>query len=108
MTSHKHAWTKGPWIAASAYSSVVGIPIVAQTGKRIANTSMPGFPDDYGNDETNLANARLISAAPEMYEALKKAEELYQVGIIAAPNGLFDEVQELRRAALTKAEGGAG
>lgn len=35
-----------------------------------------------------------------LVEALRKAEELYQVGLLNAPDGLADEVVSLRRTAL--------
>ncbi len=55
--------------------------------------------------DNDLANARLIAAAPDLVKALEKAEELYQLGILNATDGLCDEVVELRRAALSKASG---
>jgi hypothetical protein len=62
---------------------------------------------DAADAEEWEANARLIAAAPELLAALEKAEELYHLGIINAPDGLFDEVQSLRRAAIAKATGAA-
>ena len=49
------------------------------------------------------ANARLISAAPDLYEALKAINELYLVDGGGYPDQI-DKVQEIARAALTKAK----
>ena len=66
----------GPWRAASGPSSIVGWPVVAQSGRLICNVSFIQNTDDItGPDyaaykEQCGANARLIAAAPLMYEAL--------------------------------------
>jgi len=51
-----------PWIAASKFSSVVGVPIVNQTGQHVANTSMPGLPEEWPDHRKQRAeaNAALI------------------------------------------------
>jgi hypothetical protein len=43
MTEH----TPTPWNCASRYSSVVGVPIVNQQGKRIGNTALPDMPPEW-------------------------------------------------------------
>lgn len=43
MTEH----TPTPWNAASKYSSVVGVPIVNQQGKRVGNTALPDMPPEW-------------------------------------------------------------
>lgn len=62
--------TPGPWLAASRASSVVGLPVVAQSGRSIASVTYFGLGDDFQmhNDEC-LANARLIAAAPDLLAA---------------------------------------
>ena len=61
MTEIKH--TPGKWIAAP-YSSVVGRPVVSgANGRSICNVT------EHAEAE---ANARLITAAPALLEALKK------------------------------------
>jgi len=71
--------TPGPWVAASHPSSIVGWPIVAQTGRLICNLATP--PKDINRVGKALAeyeafiaecgaNARLIAAAPDMLAAL--------------------------------------
>ena len=51
------------------------------------------------------ANARLIAAAPEMLEALKAALPGVCEAELRGPNG--EDVEDLIRAAIAKAEGGA-
>lgn len=95
----KQAFTPGPW---SFDSDWYRIPtILGANGKIVASVEK----DKREATPERAANARLIAAAPEMYEALKKAEQLYQVGLIKAPDGLFNEVNKLRAAALLKATG---
>lgn len=50
---------------------------------------------------------RAVNAHDTLVAALEKAEELYQVGIINDPDGLYDEVVSLRHAALLLAKHGA-
>jgi len=98
------AHTPGPWIAAASYSSVVGIPVVAQSGKRIANASMPGLPAEYGNDEENLANARLIAAAPSLLSAaMAVVEACNPIPLNSAQHLAFAELTN----AIHAAKGGA-
>ena len=58
-----------------------------------------------GHDEEHKANAHLITAAPDLYEALMAAESLAHRK--PGPGALDEirEVQRLRRAALAKARG---
>lgn len=55
-----------------------------------------------GFEENKSTAADLIDA---LVKALEKAEELYQAGLIYAPDGLAQEVVDLRRAALLSARG---
>lgn len=84
------AHTPGPWIAASARSSVVGLPIVASCGYAIANSHQPG--------DEGLANARLIAAAPDLLVALQ--------GVLRVADRKTDEFAAAR-AAIAKATGTA-
>ena len=75
MSDTKH--TPGPWMAATAISSVVGLPVVAPKGRLICNVNHAHDPmhgkvsgDDDFNREAR-ANARLIAAAPELLQILK-------------------------------------
>lgn len=55
-----------------------------------------------GVDMPTLANARLIAAAPELLDMLKKClDALEYVGPWETPVGLIERVQEV----ITKAEG---
>ena len=55
------------------------------------------------SDETALANAHLIAAAPDMYETLREVK-LVWAGL--DPNIRFPHLQEVIQQALAKAEGG--
>lgn len=82
MTSGEH--TKGhtelPWMAASAYSSVCGVPIVNQQGRRIANTALPDMPKEWDElKQQAVIDAAFIVTAVNTYPAvaeLVKALEL--------------------------------
>ena len=72
----------------------------------VAGSSMrAGLCDDGIESPNREADAHLIAAAPDMYEALEAAEELHQTGLIAASNELIERVATSRRAALSKARG---
>lgn len=87
-------FTKGPWeVEASGYGS-----IITKDGKSMAGT----FPEGLGGPSfPHEANARLIAAAPELYEALKQAVTSMQ------DSGYSNSHIAIRaaRAALSKAAG---
>jgi hypothetical protein len=86
--------TPGPWIVTEPHGSVGHV-----------SRSEDGFGDICTTWNGNAqANARLIAAAPEMYEALKAAR-LY-VECCTEPNTPAEEALALLDAALRKAEGG--
>ncbi len=95
--------TPGPWNAATSASSVVGWPIVAQSGRPIANmTCVPkGFPNEEAINAEVLANARLIAAAPELLEALRT------VFYVDAFSELPRETKDKVVAAISKTRGAA-
>ena len=74
MTKSKH--TPGPWMAASKASSIVGLPVVAKTGRSIASVTFFNLGERFDHHEQeSYANARLIAAAPGMLAALKEAAD---------------------------------
>ncbi len=88
-------YTKGEWKVAGAF----GTTIVSETGEFIATTtSIFAEPRERPKDE---ANAHLIAAAPEMYEALRTALADLEEDVQAP---LLDSVKLAKRA-LAKVEG---
>jgi len=87
----KHAThTPGPWYTYQSHKDV-NRHIACKDGKSIAK-------------EVHHANARLIAAAPEMYEVLS---ELLDTLEMSKGYG-FDEEYEKLREVLAKVEGGEG
>lgn len=63
--------TPTPWNAASKYSSVVGVPIVNQQGKRIGNTALPNMPPEWDEMKRQAeVDAAFICMAVNSHEAL--------------------------------------
>ena len=91
-TKEKHAFTPGPWVDSGnpEYEIYKG-------NKPIASV-IPSFTAE---DE---ANARLIAAAPEMFEVLS---ELLDTLEMSKGYG-FDEEYEKAREVLAKVDGGEG
>lgn len=101
--------TPGPWLNASGPSSIVGWPIVGPRGLSIC--SITWYPRDATVSDADWnafmaerrANARLIAAAPDLLEALKRAEMHFAM----LPSGMDQpgSVMAQMRAAIAKAEG---
>lgn len=91
--------TPGKWKIGRALSSTGATPIRNQDGDNIAWVC--GADSSLCPDISTIsANARLIAAAPEMYEALKAiSEEIQAIGF--HPNSATAKVWE----AIAKAEG---
>ena len=90
-TKEKHAThTPGPW---HAYQSRKNVHrnIVSHYGAMIAR-------------EVHHANARLIAAAPDMYEVLQELSESLEL----AKNYGYEKEHEMIREVLAKVEGGEG
>jgi hypothetical protein len=87
MNDSKH--TPGPWEHDGGATGWVG---VRAPYKMVA--SVYGDRDDCKSDDRMVANARLIAAAPEMYEALAAARQQ----VVTFGGDVID-------AALAKAEG---
>ena len=65
--------TPGPWTAASAWSSVVGLPVVAQSGRSVASVTYFNLGEHFNNHhQESIANSRLIAAAPMMFGYIAK------------------------------------
>lgn len=91
----KTKYTPGPWVATGTTVSEqasygTGNRVVAECGQST-------------NGETDLANARLIAAAPELLEALRSLHRFVhdQVGMGLVPESIDSAVC----AAIAKAEG---
>ena len=107
--------TKGPWMAASAPSGVVGWPIVGPMGKSIASVSWMPKPPDVPDEAYKVfrrgceANARLIAAAPDLLEALTGIEGILATAESnASGNPEWEAVSakiNAARAAIAKATG---
>lgn len=99
-------YTPGPW-------QVVGerpyVPHVTAGGKYLAGDIRAPWGGDYdGYYDEAYANARLIAAAPEMYEALKDALYLLDKASFSEGVGFSAVVLDVKarsRAAIAKAEG---
>jgi hypothetical protein len=92
--------TPGPW-KADDKGKAVFIPLRAHHCEQLG--IQVGFVS-WEDDKESLANARLIAAAPELLEALKRIAKIGN-----QPYGTdyeeIDEAREIARAAIAKAEG---
>ena len=81
-------YTKGPWIQRGKFIEAVGGHTIATCGMETRDYKIIG------------ANARLIAAAPDLYEACQAALECLE-------NNGFGKayVEDILRAAIKKAEG---
>jgi len=105
-------FTPGRWIAAQKHSSKVGLPVVASPhGRSIASVTFFGLGENFKNhDDESYANAHLIAAAPELYEAANAA--LSRLELTGGKNGEFlgnheKKIIEVLLTALAKARGEA-
>jgi hypothetical protein len=90
-------FTPGPWRVSAASDGQMGKPIMASGGHVI------GFAIDLPLNEAlaavQKANARLIAAAPELYEALERINDTGDAALDIA------WIRRISRAALAKARG---
>jgi hypothetical protein len=95
--TEKH--TPGPWSIWRDFN------VIADKGTRaIANCG--GFSNSRNAEadhEENVANARLIAAAPDLLEALK---EMVRLELLLETYGPLDRACNMARAAILKATGG--
>lgn len=95
-------FTPGPWKVGRANQHLVMVADGRSVGLEICRAK--AFVSEYR--EQSLANARLIAAAPEMYEALKLAEiTTNELCAGQHPENACWEILHAIRAALAKAEG---
>jgi hypothetical protein len=107
-STHQSQHTPGPWncvekgykgLAAGIVRDKYNDPVADCRYSEIASR-------DAKSPETIDANARLIAAAPEMYEALKRLYPLAWKGDISiSPSKPEDPALKFAREAITKAEG---
>lgn len=124
MSESKHTpgpWTYYLWSGTSSFSEFEGLPSsIAQheEGDESASTiEIAEFPPEHCDlpREEQLANARLIAAAPDLLGALEAAKQFIENGIefgyISMPDDACPdsakEVPGMVRAAIAKARGEA-
>lgn len=109
-------FTPGPWFA-SPYSSIVGIGVLGVGGRVIASVAVaPGFNPTAKHDKQEHveyaaeigANARLIAAAPDLYEALTVCCRRLRVCAATGGNSpdMIETLMEQFEAPLAKVRGG--
>lgn len=74
--------TPGPWMLAAKPSSIVGWPVVAQSGRAIASLNYvhqsmidPPVKGDRAYNVESKANGALIAAAPDLFKALEAIQQ---------------------------------
>jgi hypothetical protein len=108
MSAAKH--TPGPWFVSTATHLTLGA-ILAVSAKEGDGVDAVCIVDLLPGDEESKANARLISASPDLLEALQSYSlpiDLENIALSCIEFGSEAVNRELRRrAAIAKAEGGA-
>lgn len=96
--------TPGPWVVTPGDSVVA---IHSEDGKRVAATNTQTYYQKY--TETDMANARLIAAAPDLLAALKDAMRSSRKDFKSGPDGdrQYREAYAEQFAAIAKATGAA-
>lgn len=89
------SFTPGPWSAGEPNDHSLCVPVKDEDGCAIANV--------WGRNEEALANAALIAAAPDLYEALAAIAYLRPAG--DCKNELIVQMERIALAALVKARG---
>jgi len=99
-TKEKHAFTPGPWVA-------MGKAVYTESDNPTREILWGGHNTRSASDEEKKANARLIAAAPEMYEQCKLFEKVLRACIMAGDSGAELKLEKLREV-LAKIEGSEG
>ena len=98
-TKEKHAThTPGPWVA-------MGKAVYTESDNPTREILWGGHNTRSASDEEKKANARLIAAAPEMYETMKAI-----LAVVNDPGPIFPgtAIGDKLREILAKVEGGEG
>jgi hypothetical protein len=101
-------WIPGPWQVTQCRDGIPFVNVVRVSGP--SDGSAPCtvlFETKYTELEENEANACLIAAAPEMYEALERFLLAYEGGTAAGSVQQQNEDAVFAKAALAKARGEA-
>jgi len=91
MSRETTGFTKGPWEAGVQYDDEFCCPVLDESGREVAEAKGE-------NEDECAANARLIAAAPEMYDTLARA---YSVARLEGQQELAGIISET----LAKAQG---
>jgi len=116
VSETKHTHTSGPWFAEdwSRDDGPDKFTIAAHEPEKLSPGQSSIWPDGIRKlriasteegDGDRLANARLISAAPDMLEALKAVRDWDDNANPAGYGGLRQDVRDVVHAAIRKAEG---
>lgn len=108
MSAAKH--TPGPW-AYDGHSRIDALQFRKPTGMKLKNDDgteheyidgLVALPYSCGEPETREANALLIAAAPDMFQALESIKEMARTGRHEED---FDAIYGRAEAAIAKATG---
>jgi len=103
MSEQRH--TPGPWTVVP-YGDGDSLVVHSDNEHRVCFMSTPG--ESPGAMQKIKANAQLISASPDMYEALKeiaKGEGRFSMDPLEHATNTIEDMVEIARAAIAKAEG---
>ncbi|GBQ89115.1 hypothetical protein [Asaia krungthepensis] len=95
-------WTPGPWVVGKGAGYFIKRPNARMAHLVGMTPGFSGVGAESGNDEEARANAHLMSASPELFDALKQ-----MVSLATGPCNTRDMTEALdrARAALAKAKG---
>jgi hypothetical protein len=97
-TEEKRAtFTPGPWVA-------MGKAVYTESDNPTREILWGGHNTRSASDEEKKANARLIAAAPEMYEVLQELADSMEL----AKNYGYEKEHAMIQEVLAKVEGGEG
>lgn len=107
MSKQSARHTPGPWVI----DKLANTHVVSATGRGVANCGSYFTNSDNGEYlEENDANTRLISAAPELMEALERSDKQMERAGDCIEAGRYDEallhvrsMSRQRKAAIAKA-----